>query len=91
MEALLNLPLSKAAPGDITAPQYDEKSVRSHADTQADIHTHADTQAESHDGNILESATLLSSPQRRHGTNESKQADFTQRNERQGHLAAVTF
>ena len=27
MEALLNPPLSKAAPGDITAPQYDEKSV----------------------------------------------------------------
>jgi hypothetical protein len=36
MEALLNLPLSKAAPGDITAPQYDEKNVRSHADTQAE-------------------------------------------------------
>ena len=27
MEALLNLPLSKAAPGDVTAPQYDEKCV----------------------------------------------------------------
>merc|ERR1712127_839910 len=45
----------------------------------------------SHDKNILESATLLSLPQRQQETHGSKHADFTQRNERHDHFAAVTF
>ena len=74
--------------------QTEANKLKSHTATNDSITSQQrryKTVLESHDKNILESATLLSLPRRRHETNASKSADLTQSNERQHHFAAVTF